>query len=214
MEQKQRSNSGQKPRSANRRRRRRSTSTPGESLAVANRRRPAPAAGRTQTRDPATGAGDAGEHRAATLEVGAHGATEPARDPAGAVPSAPATVRPTASDASAGAEFTCPVCSRAVHDLYTAIAYGDGMVPAHFDCILSLLGEREQFSSGERLCYLGGGSFGIVQTRPAHGKRNGNDGGLFIRKRIEFEEKDAAPEWRQELWITTRPRLVAAVTKL
>ncbi len=161
----------------------------------------------------AADAGDAGEHRATTPEAAAYGATEPARDPAGAVPSAPA-VRPAASDASAGAEFACPVCSRAVHDLYTAIAYGDGMVPAHFDCILSLLGEREQFSSGERLCYLGGGSFGIVQTRPARGKRNGNDGSLFIRKRIEFEEKDAAPEWRQELWITARRRLVVAAPKL
>ena len=85
-----------------------------------------------------------------------------------------------------------------MRDLYTAIAYGERSAPAHFDCIMSLLGEREELEEGARLCYLGGGSFGIVQVRPA--ARAGDRGGtLLIRKRIEVEDKDAAPAWREEL---------------
>ncbi|MDE0447686.1 MAG: hypothetical protein OXH96_13525, partial [Spirochaetaceae bacterium] len=111
----------------------------------------------------------------------------------------PAAARAPASEPAAGPATdarTCPLCAKPVHDLYTAIAYGAGNAPAHFDCIVSLLGEREEVEEGARLCYLGGGSFGIVQMRPA--ARPG-DRALLIHKRIEVEEQDATPPWREEL---------------
>ena len=58
------------------------------------------------------------------------------------------------------------------------------------------MGRRTEVEEGARLCYLGGGSFGIVQMRAA--ARPG-DRALLIHKRIEVEEKDAAPPWREEL---------------
>ena len=168
MEQKQTSSDqgGQRRRSNRRRRRRR-------------RRSPAASPG------PAAGAGSAPPTPAAA-EV---------RTPA----PTPAAARAPASEPAAGPATdarTCPLCAKPVHDLYTAIAYGAGNAPAHFDCIVSLLGEREEVEEGARLCYLGGGSFGIVQIRPA--ARPG-DRTLLIHKRIEVEEKDAAPPWREEL---------------
>ncbi len=85
--------------------------------------------------------------------------------------------------------------------LHTAIAYGDEEAPAHFDCVLELLGERERLAPGERVCYLGSGSFGIVQL-PDHGgpsDGSGPSGGLVVRKRIPFESNDPPPVWRHEL---------------
>ena len=193
MEQKRKNHPGQKPRSAHRRRRRASgaaTESHGAGASATG-----PAAASQGILAPAVGV-DAVD--------GETGAGAPSADPA------PVPAPPAAADATGAVGTTCPVCSTTVHDLYTAIAYGDGMAPAHFDCVLSLLGEREELGSGERLCYLGGGSFGIVQMRPARRKRNGSGGGLFIRKRIDFEERDAAPGWRQELRLTFRSPLTAA----
>lgn len=82
--------------------------------------------------------------------------------------------------------------------MYTAIAYGEGKDPAHFECVVSLLGAREELDEDTRVCYLGGGSFGIVEVRP--GARQGERGAApWVRKRIEVEERDAAPAWREEL---------------
>ena len=114
--------------------------------------------------------------------------------------SAPRPVAGPATDSR-----TCPLCGKPVLDLYTAIAYGESRAPAHFDCIVSMLGEREEVEEGARLCYLGGGSFGIVQMRAA--ARPG-DRALLIHKRIEVEEKDAAPPWREELRLALPERRV------
>ena len=205
MEQKRRNNPGRTPRSAKRRRRRRATGAPAEShpsdvdRSSATGAEPASV---SQTVPPQAGSAQAVGVDAVDGETGA-GA------PSATLP-APVPAPPPAADGTGAAETACPVCSTTVHDLYTAIAYGDGMAPAHFDCVLSLLGEREELGSGERLCYLGGGSFGIVQVRPPRRKRNGNGGALVIRKRIDFEEREAAPGWRQELRLTFPPPLTAA----
>ena len=151
----------------------------------ANRRR------RRRRRSPATSHGPAPAAGSAPPEPAA------AEVPAAAPP--PARVPAPAPGAAAGPATdsrTCPLCARPVLDLYTAIAYGESQAPAHFDCIVSLLGEREEVAEGARLCYLGGGSFGIVQMRPA--ARPG-DRALLIHRRIEVEDKDATPPWRAEL---------------
>ena len=177
MEQKQTSSDqGGQRRRSNRRRRRRRRRSPATSSG------PPPASG---SAPPAS----------AVAEVRA-----PAPAPAAAPASAPRPVAGPATDSR-----TCPLCGKPVLDLYTAIAYGESRAPAHFDCIVSMLGEREEVEEGARLCYLGGGSFGIVQMRAA--ARPG-DRALLIHKRIEVEEKDAAPPWREELRLALPERRV------
>ena len=144
-------------------------------------------------------------------------ASRPGPPPAPAANRAPAErgdARPAAAEAPAHApppatdSPVCPLCAKPVGDLYTAIAYGERGAPAHFDCIMALLGEREELEEGARLCYLGGGSFGVVQVRPS--ARPGDRGGtLLIRKRIEVEEKDAAPAWREQLRVPLPEQRVA-----
>ena len=130
-------------------------------------------------------------------------------DPPGAAPE-PGPARepsPAREPGPAPGPGACPLCAKPVDDLYTAIAYGEHRAPAHFDCVVSLLGKREQLEEGTRLCYLGGGSFGVVQMRPA--SRSGDRGGtLLIRKRIEVEERDSAPAWREELRLPLPERRV------
>ena len=102
----------------------------------------------------------------------------------------------------------CPVCGKLVKNLYTAISYGKTSSPAHFDCIVRLLREREDLPAGENWCYLGGGSFGVV--RRANNVRNpkrSSKSVFSIRNRIDFESEGSKPEWRTEL------RLVSQRTK-
>ena len=203
MAQKQSSNSQGRPqRPANRRRwrrwrhRRRSPATSPDPAPVANRR---PAA----HGDAPPAAGEARERRPRHTAPASLAPHEAASGPSAAAPAATAAAAEPASGALA-----CPLCAEPVRDLYTAIAYGEHSAPAHFDCIVSLLGEREELEEGAWLCYLGGGSFGIVQMLPA--ARPGDRGGsLLIHKRIEVEEKDAAPQWRQGLRLPLGDRFVS-----
>lgn len=86
----------------------------------------------------------------------------------------------------------CPVCQKAVRDLTSAITHKESGKPAHFDCILKALRSGNAVQQNEKICYLGKGSFGIVQFRE-HSAR------FFIRKRIQYEEIESVPEWRQTI---------------
>jgi hypothetical protein len=87
----------------------------------------------------------------------------------------------------------CPVCQKPVRELSSAIAHRETGSPAHFDCILKVLRDEHQPADNENICYLGNGSFGVVQFR------GGLPLGFFVRKRIQYEKTDAAPEWRRTI---------------
>ena len=77
----------------------------------------------------------------------------------------------------------CPVCDQPVRDQKTAIvAPGGGGAPAHFDCALQELARREPLQPGEKITYLGKGTFGVVLYRSAPGGAP-----YVIRKRIPWE---------------------------
>ena len=87
----------------------------------------------------------------------------------------------------------CPVCQKPVRELACAIAHRETQAPAHFDCILKILREENHLSENEKICYLGNGSFGIVQFRAAAGSPMR----FFVRKRIQYEKTDPLPDWRR-----------------
>ncbi|MFP4382546.1 MAG: hypothetical protein ACLFST_12390 [Spirochaetia bacterium] len=92
-----------------------------------------------------------------------------------------------------GKEATqCPVCGKPVNDLYTAIAHRATKEPSHLNCVIKELSQDENLEQNESLCYLGGGSFGIVQ------KSSGGKPQVTIKKRIQYEEKESSPSWKQE----------------
>ena len=61
----------------------------------------------------------------------------------------------------------CPLCQKAVRDLTSAITHRESGNPSHFDCILKALRSDNPVQPNEKICYLGKGSFGIVQFRPS-----------------------------------------------
>lgn len=88
----------------------------------------------------------------------------------------------------------CPICNKTVRDILTAISIGDDNTPAHFDCVLKKITETEDISPNEKVCYLGGGSFGIVKFR-----KTSNSNRFFVRKRIQFEPKESKSDWRKRV---------------
>ena len=81
-----------------------------------------------------------------------------------------------------------------MRDILTAISTGPESKPTHFDCVLKELGEQEPLESGEKICYLGGGSFGIIKARGGSG---GNK--FFVRKRLQYEPKENKVSWRKRI---------------
>ena len=57
--------------------------------------------------------------------------------------------------------------------------------------ILKVLREEHNPGENERICYLGNGSFGVVQF--------GGPMRFFVRKRVQYEKTDAPPQWRRAL---------------
>ena len=87
----------------------------------------------------------------------------------------------------------CPVCKQPVRDLASALTHQQSGQPAHFDCIMRELRDSNELAPQEKICYLGGGSFGILEFR---------QGKFTIRKRIQYEEKEKVQEWKKPLLIS------------
>jgi hypothetical protein len=87
--------------------------------------------------------------------------------------------------------MNCVLCGLEIKELASAITEQKSGEPAHFDCIVKQLQESEELQPEERICYLGNGSFGIVKNT---GSINKNQ--LFIRKRIQYENKEVKASWR------------------
>jgi len=88
----------------------------------------------------------------------------------------------------------CPVCHKPVRDLFSAITHQESGQPAHFDCILKVLRASNELQPQEKICYLGQGSFGIIQLRNVNSPIR-----FLIRKRIQYENPDNQPEWRKKV---------------
>ena len=90
----------------------------------------------------------------------------------------------------------CPLCGKSVRELASALTHRASGQPAHFDCIMRELRDSNEIGPQEQLCYLGGGSFGIVELRP-----QGAPSRFVIRKRIQYEEKETPQEWKKQLQV-------------
>jgi hypothetical protein len=90
----------------------------------------------------------------------------------------------------------CPICGKQVRELSSALTHRITLQPAHFDCVFRELREANPLSAQEKLCYLGGGCFGVLEFRP-----NGGPTGFVIKKRIQYEEKDPPQAWKKPLQV-------------
>jgi hypothetical protein len=88
----------------------------------------------------------------------------------------------------------CPICGRPVRELSCAVTHRATRQPAHFDCVLRELRESQEIGEEDRVCYLGGGSFGVLELRSP-----GSPTRFVIKKRIQYEEKETPQEWKKAL---------------
>lgn len=91
----------------------------------------------------------------------------------------------------------CPICGKPVRELASALTHRASRQPAHFDCIVRELRDSTEIAPQEKLCYLGAGSFGILEFRLPGGPSK-----FVIKKRIQYEEKELPQEWKKPLQIS------------
>ena len=58
------------------------------------------------------------------------------------------------------------------------------------------LRESNEIAPEEKLCYLGGGCFGIVEFKPPGGPSR-----FVIKRRIQYEEKETPQDWKKPLQV-------------
>jgi hypothetical protein len=86
----------------------------------------------------------------------------------------------------------CPICSKPVYDLSTALsASREAGDPAHFDCVLERVVASETLAAGEKLVYLGSGSFGVVEFKDK------SESAFTVKRRIQWEKEGEKKDWRK-----------------
>ena len=75
-----------------------------------------------------------------------------------------------------------PLTGDPVEDIYSAIAEPNSGKPANFESVIKRLEEQEPLQEGERICYLGKGTFGVVAEEKEKGQTR-----LVVRKRIQYD---------------------------
>lgn len=87
----------------------------------------------------------------------------------------------------------CPVCGKPIKDITSALSLKEEGVPAHFDCVLAEVKEKESLGPDETIIYLGNGDFGIVnEVEYRKGK-------LQILRKVGYEQLDKRDEWRYNM---------------
>ena len=85
----------------------------------------------------------------------------------------------------------CSICNNPIRDVSAAVTDQETEKPAHFDCILKKLSERETLESQEKVIYLGSGSFGVVSIV--------NNKKFEIIRKIKYEDAEERIEWRKDM---------------
>jgi hypothetical protein len=86
----------------------------------------------------------------------------------------------------------CPICKKPVTDIFAAIAELSSQEPAHFDCVFASISAEEKLEEGDKIIYLGNGSFAVINyPDPANPQK------FAIKRRIQYEEKDKKLDWRR-----------------
>lgn len=91
-------------------------------------------------------------------------------------------------------QVICPICGEAITEVASCLTDKKSGQPAHFDCILNEVSQSEKLNENEKIAYIGQGRFGILYYENPRDQRH-----FTIKKVIEWEERDAKPEWRDEI---------------
>lgn len=79
----------------------------------------------------------------------------------------------------------CAVCGKPIDGISQAIGGPGEQEVSHFECILNSIAEEEQLSPGQKISYIGNGTFAVLEYE----KKNFS-GKFSIVKRIQIESKE------------------------
>ncbi len=79
-------------------------------------------------------------------------------------------------------EDVCVLCSKAIDVIASALSCPEGGY-AHFDCVLAQLEKERTLAEGQKISYIGRGSFAVVQSEA--------DGSFTFVERIAWENPQA-----------------------
>jgi len=88
----------------------------------------------------------------------------------------------------------CKWCGKQITDITTAISDKESGLPVHFDCVIERIAGIEKLEANDRICYIGGGRFGIVQYKNPPDTRD-----FTIKKIFEWEIKENSNAWRRPI---------------
>lgn len=88
----------------------------------------------------------------------------------------------------------CPISGQPIQNIFQAIADPRTGRPADFDVVLQRLTNAEPLGEGERIAYIGKGTFAVIKTERVEGRNQ-----LVVRKRIQYEDSHDRHNWRREL---------------
>jgi len=88
----------------------------------------------------------------------------------------------------------CILCNKPIREFATAFCDPDTGKPAHFDCTISRIVERENLEKGDAIGYIGGGRFGVLHFANPQNPRK-----FTIKKIFEWEKNESRSEWRVAL---------------
>jgi hypothetical protein len=87
----------------------------------------------------------------------------------------------------------CPICGEPIKDITSALSLEGEGAPAHFDCVLTRMKEKETLAEGETIIYLGKGDFGVVNDEEYR------KGKLQIIRKVVYEQLENREEWRMKM---------------
>ncbi len=79
----------------------------------------------------------------------------------------------------------CAICGKPIESITQAIGGPEKDEISHFDCILRRLEEEEKIVPGQKVSYVGNGTFAVIEY-----KNRNYTGGFTIIKRIQIENKE------------------------
>ena len=88
---------------------------------------------------------------------------------------------------------TCHLCGKQIFDMSTALADRDSPEPVHFDCALQKISEFETLAPGEKILYIGKGSFAVVEFA------EGSQTVFTVKRKVPWEKENQKYDWRKSI---------------
>ncbi len=76
----------------------------------------------------------------------------------------------------------CPLCGKVIENIASALTHPEGGF-CHFDCVLEKIAKDERISEGQKVSYIGRGTFAVVETN--------SENGFSFAKKIVWETPES-----------------------